>query len=213
MGTRKVELGDVGHVVSAQIRRRREEKRLSLQALSDRLGALGRPILASGLSKIEAGTRRVDVDDLVALADALETVPSALLTDPAKADFRPTGETMEAYENAIDSATAALYLCEEAGLATRWEVLEWMSQSDRVRAMFKTMNMGKTLRSFGAEFLQSPAVRKALRSAKQVRAAELRRQADELEASGDSEFPGIPLRTTVKHRLTATEESGGDGER
>jgi transcriptional regulator with XRE-family HTH domain len=50
--------------------------------LSDRLVAVGRPILASGLSKIEAGTRRVDVDDLVALAEAMWATPDDLLTAP-----------------------------------------------------------------------------------------------------------------------------------
>jgi transcriptional regulator with XRE-family HTH domain len=83
MGTRKVELGEAGHTVRAQVRRLREQRGLSLQALSDRLVAVGRPILASGLSKIEAGTRRVDVDDLVALAGALGTVPDDLLTPNA----------------------------------------------------------------------------------------------------------------------------------
>jgi transcriptional regulator with XRE-family HTH domain len=82
MGTRKVELGEVGHTVKAQVRRLREQRELSLQALSDRLVTVGRPILPSGLSKIEAGTRRVDVDDLVALAEALGTVPDDLLTAP-----------------------------------------------------------------------------------------------------------------------------------
>ena len=79
MGTRKVEQGEVGHQVAAQVRWERERKHLSLHQLSDRLAAVGRPILPSGLSKIEQGDRRVDVDDLVALADALGTVPGALL--------------------------------------------------------------------------------------------------------------------------------------
>ena len=62
--------------MAAQIRRQREREQLSLQDLSDRLeSAVGRPILPSGISKIEQGDRRVDVDDLVALADALGTAP------------------------------------------------------------------------------------------------------------------------------------------
>jgi transcriptional regulator with XRE-family HTH domain len=52
---------------------------MSLGQLSEELGKLGRPILASGLSKIETGERRVDVDDLVALAVALDVSPSRLL--------------------------------------------------------------------------------------------------------------------------------------
>jgi Helix-turn-helix domain len=67
-------------MVAPECRRR---KQLSLHQLSDRLAAVGRPILPSGLSKIEQGTRRVVVDDLVALADALGTVPGALLQGPS----------------------------------------------------------------------------------------------------------------------------------
>jgi transcriptional regulator with XRE-family HTH domain len=94
MGTRKVELGEAGHTVKAQVRRLREQRGLSLQALSERLETVGRPILASGLSKIEAGTRRVDVDDLVALAEALGTVPDDLLTPNAAPKGVDPAETM-----------------------------------------------------------------------------------------------------------------------
>jgi transcriptional regulator with XRE-family HTH domain len=82
MGTRKVELGETGHTVKAQVRRLREQRKLSLQALSDRMVEVGRPILPSGLSKIESGDRRVDVDDLVALAEAMWATPDDLLTAP-----------------------------------------------------------------------------------------------------------------------------------
>jgi transcriptional regulator with XRE-family HTH domain len=98
MGTRKVELGEVGHTVAAQVHQIRERRRLSLQALSQRLAQLGRPILPSGLSKLEAGTRRVDVDDLVALADALETTPSVLL-QASETDIE------QKYEEAVDALT------------------------------------------------------------------------------------------------------------
>ena len=57
----------------------RKVKRLTTGALSDRLQALGRPILPTGITKIEKGGRRVDVDDLIALALALEVTPNRLL--------------------------------------------------------------------------------------------------------------------------------------
>lgn len=59
--------------------------RIPLRELSDRLAALGRPILASGLVKLGKGERRVDVDDLVALALALGVNPNRLLL-PVKLD-------------------------------------------------------------------------------------------------------------------------------
>lgn len=43
---------------------------------------MGRPIAASGITKIEQGTRRVDVDDLVALALAFDVSPNRLLLEP-----------------------------------------------------------------------------------------------------------------------------------
>jgi transcriptional regulator with XRE-family HTH domain len=49
---------------------------------SDRLTRVGRPILPSGLSKIESGDRRVDVDDLVGIAAALGVMPDRLLRAP-----------------------------------------------------------------------------------------------------------------------------------
>jgi transcriptional regulator with XRE-family HTH domain len=107
MGTRKVELGEVGHTVKAQVRRLREQRGLSLQALSERLETVGRPILPSGLSKIEAGTRRVDVDDLVALAEALGTAPDDLLTAP---DALPKG---------VDAAEVMLRIAAELTAAAR----------------------------------------------------------------------------------------------
>lgn len=52
---------------------------LSLRDLESRLEDLGTRITASGLQKIEAGSRRVDVDELLALAVALNVNPNALL--------------------------------------------------------------------------------------------------------------------------------------
>ncbi|HWF68191.1 MAG TPA: helix-turn-helix transcriptional regulator [Mycobacterium sp.] len=57
----------------------------------NKLGEVGRPLGHSAVDQIEKGTRRVDVDDLVALALALDVSPITLLMpdmpgadDPAK---------------------------------------------------------------------------------------------------------------------------------
>jgi transcriptional regulator with XRE-family HTH domain len=120
MGTRKVELGETGHTVKAQVRRRREQRELSLQALSERLETVGRPILASGLSKIEAGTRRVDVDDLVALAEALWTTPDDLLTAP------------DAAPKAVDQTEVMLRVAAELEAAARVQVTTIQTVTDVV---------------------------------------------------------------------------------
>ncbi|MDZ5441759.1 helix-turn-helix transcriptional regulator [Micromonospora sp. 4G57] len=66
-------------VVRANVRQLREQRRHTVRSLSALLGQLGRPILPSGITKIEDGTRRVDVGDLVALAIALGVNPNRLL--------------------------------------------------------------------------------------------------------------------------------------
>jgi transcriptional regulator with XRE-family HTH domain len=60
--------------------------RIPVRELSQRLEELGQPILPSGITKIEQGRRRVDVDDLVALAIALNVSPNRLLLDPESDD-------------------------------------------------------------------------------------------------------------------------------
>lgn len=160
MGTRKVEQGEVGHVVAAQIRRLRDRRQLSLQALSDRLDALGRPILPSGLSKIEQGDRRVDVDDLVAIADALETIPSRLIAgygDGLDLDFLTRSE--ELHSEVLRDAVRALRAAEDAGL-TRYEVVEWMDTAARMRPILERLTksiLSKEMATVREIFHESPA--------------------------------------------------------
>ncbi len=79
MATRDLERGPVAERVSRNLLVLRSEKEMTLGQLSERLSELGRPISISGLSKIERGERRVDVDDLVAIAVALDESPNRLL--------------------------------------------------------------------------------------------------------------------------------------
>jgi 8-oxo-dGTP pyrophosphatase MutT (NUDIX family)/transcriptional regulator with XRE-family HTH domain len=78
-GRGPIPLGPVGGYVIANLAALRAERRLTYKDLSDRLEQLGRPIPTLGLSRIEKGKRRVDADDLVALALALGVSPAALL--------------------------------------------------------------------------------------------------------------------------------------
>lgn len=80
MGTRAVERGPVADTVSESVRVRREELGLSQQRLAELLAEHGRPMQTTAVSKIESGDRRVDVDDLSALAEALEVTPAQLLS-------------------------------------------------------------------------------------------------------------------------------------
>lgn len=89
MGSREVARGPVADRVAENIRALRETRNRTQQQLADALGAVGRPMLASGVSKIEKGERRVDVDDLVAFALALDVTPNRLLlTGAAENDHK-----------------------------------------------------------------------------------------------------------------------------
>ncbi|MGW2292280.1 helix-turn-helix domain-containing protein [Streptomyces phaeochromogenes] len=68
-----------GQAVRDNVARLRKARGLSTHQLAQQLAESGRPIPQSGISRIESGARRVDVDDLVALAIALKVSPSALL--------------------------------------------------------------------------------------------------------------------------------------
>ena len=65
--------------MSANIAEFREGMDLTFAEMSRQLEARGRPIPPLGLRRIEAGERRVDVDDLMAIAAVLDVSPMRLL--------------------------------------------------------------------------------------------------------------------------------------
>jgi transcriptional regulator with XRE-family HTH domain len=90
-------LGATGEAVRKNIRRIRDGQGISAPKLSANLKKLGRSIPPLGISRIESGDRRVDVDDLVAIALALGVSPISLLlpgmpgADDPGADVEVTG--------------------------------------------------------------------------------------------------------------------------
>lgn len=81
-------LGATGREVMSNLKRARGE--MAYAELSRRLATVGRPIPPLGLRRIEAGERRVDVDDLMALALVLNVSPLSLLL--------PHGQQSEAFD-------------------------------------------------------------------------------------------------------------------
>jgi transcriptional regulator with XRE-family HTH domain len=73
------ELGASGRRVAANIEKLREDRHLNQEQLAERVQNLGRPMTRQAISKVEGLDRRVDVDDLVALATALDVSPNRLL--------------------------------------------------------------------------------------------------------------------------------------
>ncbi|MFD5506986.1 helix-turn-helix domain-containing protein [Streptomyces sp. NPDC127051] len=74
-----VQYGPTGETVAANVKSLRTRRGMTIYALSGALAKIGRPITASAIAKIEKQQRQVTVDDLVALASALQVSPDTLL--------------------------------------------------------------------------------------------------------------------------------------
>lgn len=85
MAKRKVETGPTADAVKANVARVRKGQGLTLRGVSERLTSTDRQLSHNAISEIERGARRVDVDDLVALARALGVSPLTLLQPVATA--------------------------------------------------------------------------------------------------------------------------------
>jgi transcriptional regulator with XRE-family HTH domain len=72
-------LGPTGEAAAERVRELREAKGWTYKELSDRLTKHGRPIPSLGLRRIENQDRRIDADDLTALAVVLGVSPVSLL--------------------------------------------------------------------------------------------------------------------------------------
>lgn len=81
------EIGPTGETVAFNLRRIRTGAGRDLRTLSSALKSRGIALSASALSKIENLQRRVDVDELVAIALELGVNPNALLFPPAATEF------------------------------------------------------------------------------------------------------------------------------
>ncbi|MFL0392784.1 helix-turn-helix domain-containing protein [Streptomyces albus] len=79
MAKQPLAIGPAGSRTARLIEHVRNERGFSQRELSARLTRLGRPLPHTALSRIERRQRRCDVDDLVAIADALGVSPVALL--------------------------------------------------------------------------------------------------------------------------------------
>lgn len=94
-----------GRQAGANLRRLRDLRRWSTNDLAQRLGEKGRPIPATGITRIENGNRAVDIDDLLTLATVLRVNPNALLFPPV-----------------ADDTSAAVTA---AGVLPAWAVWQW----------------------------------------------------------------------------------------
>ncbi|MER6704718.1 helix-turn-helix domain-containing protein [Streptomyces fumanus] len=85
MAARPLGIGPAGLTVARTMGIFRIERDLPQRELAARVTALGRPMSNTMLSRIELAKRRCDIDDLVAIAAALQVSPAALLQEPGAA--------------------------------------------------------------------------------------------------------------------------------
>ena len=98
------ELGPIGALVATNVIALRKELGLTTEQVAERMTELGRPMLANTITKIEKAQRRVDADDLVALALALEARPDRLLLP-----FTLVGEAQLADSQTVKALDAWLW--------------------------------------------------------------------------------------------------------
>ncbi|MFJ6566657.1 helix-turn-helix domain-containing protein [Streptomyces sp. NPDC091292] len=97
-------------VVAANVRRLRKARGLSQERLTTRLKA-GSGLATMSVWAIERGRRRVTVNDLVALADALGTTAADLMSpDPDDA----TAPVRRVYNVALDNGTVQAVTCDQS---------------------------------------------------------------------------------------------------
>jgi transcriptional regulator with XRE-family HTH domain len=103
----------LAHVIAAEVRRYRKDRRLSAQQLSDRCAKLGMEIPRSTLADLENGRRsKVTVAELLVLAAALD-IPPVLLVAPL--GRQPKSEILPGRE--LPTRDAVLWLSGVDGLS------------------------------------------------------------------------------------------------
>jgi transcriptional regulator with XRE-family HTH domain len=81
--------GAVQGQLAANLRQVRKARGMSTYGLAHELEAVGWPIGASGITRLETGERRASVDDLVALALCRNCSPNRLQFPEARGDLIP----------------------------------------------------------------------------------------------------------------------------
>lgn len=129
MAKHQVRAGLPTRTVALNLRRLREQRGLSVRTLARMSafedGAGGVP--PNGVHEIENGLRRVDVDDLMALAVALDVSPCALLMPvPERPDDSGAGVVHLRDDEPLDAQMVWGWLTAEEPLRTEswWEALE-----------------------------------------------------------------------------------------
>jgi transcriptional regulator with XRE-family HTH domain len=107
MSAAKKTAGPSSARVAANVRRLRTEQQLSTYELARLLGEAGWPIGAGGITRIEGGDRRVDADDLVALAAVFGVSPNVLLLPESRSPLIALQAEVELAPNVVTNLGGA----------------------------------------------------------------------------------------------------------
>lgn len=153
-------LGATGRTVAGNVRRLREDARLSYAELERRLEVAGRKVPVLGLASIERERRRVDADDLAALALVLGVSPATLLM-PDTEDAEDTPAVTGAEPGAA-AESVWLWLVAEVPLDLRVENTGATTSIDRAQYdTFRATARPRWQRWIGAHPAQAAARRAA----------------------------------------------------
>ncbi|HEY0246625.1 MAG TPA: helix-turn-helix transcriptional regulator [Gryllotalpicola sp.] len=126
--------------VATNIRAARQAIGMDLRTMSDALDAAGRKLSPSGISKLENGDRRVDVDDLTVIAYLLRTSPAALLTPP-EGQTTFTGVPESFLPEEIEKWARGELVLTSEGLLAYWQQ-EWVQCINRIQYFESTLKHG-----------------------------------------------------------------------
>jgi hypothetical protein len=165
---KRIEPGPVGARVAQNVKELRGET--TFEALSARLSELGRNLPPESLGKIEHPDgdkrRRVDVDDLVALAIALDTTPNRILlsaqADNSEIDLTPTraSSAAEAWDWATGKAPMPAGVNITRELAKHWPEVLKLGQIAQELAGKTGLSKGDVLQAAGFADLISVSMAK-----------------------------------------------------
>jgi transcriptional regulator with XRE-family HTH domain len=95
MASKPKPMGPTSERIREAVRVWRQRRRLQAAQIEERTRNLNWPVLSTAISKIEAGARRVDCDDLVVLAMTLDVSPVTLMMPESGAPSLPLDEPID----------------------------------------------------------------------------------------------------------------------
>jgi hypothetical protein len=178
MTEKKNPLGPTGKTVAANVKRLRGG--MQFKELAARLEEIGRPIPVLGLRRIEAEERRVDADDLVALAIVLGVSPVTLLM-PYTIDKTQPAPLTGAY-GPLTSERVWLWLQADVGLAFVPSSLESWWDNRLFRHNTRPPWEPERTSSRASYMMLTPAARDALEADLDAKEADLDAKEADLDA-------------------------------